>query len=1169
MRALYVGTLTTFSGHYQAEPAHVYENDGVYLGRYEWNAVTETWDPSGIDDDGKPDVLAVPTDAALALLEGDHNGQQAITTGATVAGAMDGGAWSWDDYYSGSADADHLKPGSVGAWVRNDGIGGGTSTLTGDAVTVSPGVTRVEGIRGNPVASGTLSAGNVYRTSPAAGLPALGVVEFSALTGTIAPGTKLARGGVSGGLVWTVQTAPAPVGGVISAVVTGPGSTANLNAGSKLVIATRTIWTGSMKFAATSGAIPVGTLIRLANTTQGEMWRVTAATGIVSGYITCTVQGALGAPNGEAVTLQLDSTLYPGITLDGTVDGSFGPSGGQMRFAATGGLIPRGFVISLQDQYPGVYWVVLSSTGIVGGFITCDVCGTAGLYSGAAVTITTQSTVLTGVTTTGSCITAFGLSAVGVVDPDGIVGGTDALTAKDITGARVLNSDTYPNGDARTDIFPGGAGDSAPGINTLLASARPGDTVRLRGTLRVKDSIDIDKAQGGSAFRAFKIEGYNNPLDGGDTVLLWDTTVKKPIMRIASDRMVIEGIAFNQSAAPNTPISYIDVGRISGPTSINFNVYRNLRFENSYGSTAGTGVLSQVRINPAGDIIGGQENQVWEYCFWTKITGVGYEVASGSQPYSQAFSNCAAYGLLDSNAMTAAGCFLYSRNQSSSYSFHQSDIQSMEMAAWVTRETRLSFSQTQIELVKKLLWVEAGSRVVVTSDGALRFATGALNYAGLGPHPAAYDSIFARENEDYVTATNATVLKINGLDAGGTGEEQPKARIRVGRGTAVYLSGIIHPARDVVARDTPVVSTAITEVSGICNGGTLLGFVPLNESLNGANNSSGSIMLHETEDEQIVQLPSPEADGVSYIVMPWISGQSSGSVASSPSVEDQTGSQFKIRVKDAPGAGEHCTVSWSARKGRRVITSPTEIEATPALWLRSTHGVTEAAGTASVWTDVAGRVFNYAGSQPAYSAADANLGGLPSITFTNSQSMVSALAASDWAYMVNLSSPFTLMAVVYHPLAGAGDNLNTCIGCKTESGTAVGASLCMDHPGPARAYLRTGDGSVSGGISSGSYAYTPGKRFWCAAMSGNAQGPGYSKTSVDVAPYTENASYGGFTFSTSKTPAVTFTIRNGGTGTQNLSVAEVLMVKRYLSFVELDALFQGYFVPRYKGLVSP
>lgn len=180
MRSLYVGTLTTFSGLHQTEFARVYENDGSYLGLYTWDAETESWEPSGIDDDGLGDVLAVPTDAALALLRGPSDGAQARTTGATVINAGDGDTWNWDDDYSSAADADHLKPGpGDGAWVRDTSNGSGDAwfdvPLDEDAFTtdlednVTPYYDATEG---------------VWKTRPLPGdLPVINLADYLAVNG--------------------------------------------------------------------------------------------------------------------------------------------------------------------------------------------------------------------------------------------------------------------------------------------------------------------------------------------------------------------------------------------------------------------------------------------------------------------------------------------------------------------------------------------------------------------------------------------------------------------------------------------------------------------------------------------------------------------------------------------------------------------------------------------------------------------------------------------------------------------------------------------------------------------------------------------------------------------------------------------------------------------------
>jgi hypothetical protein len=756
------------------------------------------------------------------------------------------------------------------------------------------------------------------------------------------------------------------------------------------------------------------------------------------------------------------------------------------------------------------------------------------------------------------------MTSTGTVGGPGISGLIDRYVSYDITGPRIHQADKLFNGDARKGVYPNLSTDSTAGLQAAINALTPGDQLDLGNNFyRVQAgpnnnelaALYIDKGEYSSNSRAIEIFGRNQVENntGGSKLIFVGSSPSSSLFWMATDRCVLRGFTLT-TANSQAPYCYIAVGRRSKNASVNFNNYINLWFENSFAT-----VPYMVSIGGIVGHSGGCENQVFISCRFQSILTAGVEVASGPQPYSISFARCKFFG--NSNEVPR-GFAIYNRNVSSSYSFTDCDMQQLEGGAWLTQPTVLDMSKVQFEHCKKAFYdVSGSSGSSAISIKSSRFNPLSINVASSGPVG------FTAADQDVIVADSGT-LNVESFDAGGSGVGFPDARIRLGTHTSATID-VIWPSVNVFKRK-PGTLNAVSSVHlrGFADtgGGT---FLPFSDYPQGTENGTGTFSIHGTDTTQVVALPRPEWSGEGYDIQLTCVGSSASPASLSQLVDVTTkGTQsFTARLGAPPGAGEYRTIAWSMRKSRRLIDTPLDL-GTPFLWLRS-DGIAQSAGAVTGWTCTStGKTFSIDALAPVYSASDANLNGLATITLTQgtAEAMNSDDASSIWEFMSDATTSWFMMAVVYHPLAGALDSLGYTIGTKNSTAATRGAAFRNDYSGNSRLGLGIADGTLQGAIGTG-YAYTAGKRWWFGQLSANATGPGYGKTSCDASMWTEIPDYGGISLSAG-TPQTTFRMQNQST-TQDLTIAEVLLMKRWVSPVEADALLQGYFVPRYAGLVSP
>lgn len=788
------------------------------------------------------------------------------------------------------------------------------------------------------------------------------------------------------------------------------------------------------------------------------------------------------------------------------------------------------------------------------------VAGTEGIPTPGAITVTISGTGPNAAIASGATVyiyrPAAGVNGSGTTNAAIVVPSSELRLAPspitDIT-KRVISPRRMPNGDTRPGIFPNTVTSSVKALNAMFASCNPSDTVQIEDNFYIDDTLVIGDYAARATNSAFSVYGLNEVAnnDAGKTSFIYTGPNDRPAVLVSANRMRIGGMCIRTTTSPT---ALMDIDNRFAAGNVRLLYFENMHFYNQLDTVA-----SMVRINPSGVGVGNFDDIHWLTCRWQNSVTACVEVPSGSQPYTMVFDRCQLYGY--SNTIPR-GAGVYTRNTSTSYVFIGCDLQQLESCIWTTRDTRVAMYGCQFEHTKKLVYADnpsvpgSATGVVITLDGASRASGASLGFASSGPIG------FSASDQDVIYIPGQGSLSIDGLDYGGTGAEQPKAKIHVGRQTAIYIKNIVWPTFEVLRRDQPAAPGAHTEISGTCYNGS--GYYPLNDYKTGTSNSGGKIWIYGASTSQVVQLPESEPD-TSYNPTPSFDEVVGTPALSDVWTSDKTTTSFKINLGVAPGGSNARGIRWVNSKGRKKISTPTDLGGTVRLWLRPGVSMTTGGGTCSAWADAYGNTFAFSGSQPVYVAANANLNGLDTIRLTagTTQSMQSSLAASSWEWMSDGTTPVFMWAVVYH--SSGISQIGYAIGTKTSTSSARGVGFKHELVPGDRVSLGVADGAAQGGT--GQTGYTVGKRAWLGRIS-RPSGPAVCKTSVEALAWSEAADLGGIVLNAG-TPQSTFRLQNLST-TTDLDIAEVGVVSGAdLSTAVIDSFLQNYLVPLYGGLVSP
>ncbi|HEY3499315.1 MAG TPA: hypothetical protein VGK73_31720 [Polyangiaceae bacterium] len=890
-----------------------------------------------------------------------------------------------------------------------------------------------------------------------------------------------------------------------------------------------------------------------------------------TGSGTSTLAGDTTGPSGSNTLARMKGVALVSETAgSGKVDRVSGDAGTtgtvQAVFAATIGSglsIPVGAQVRHPTNH--YFYDVTVGGSESGGSITVTLSGSGTLANiSAGATVTLAVPIFNGL---GS------VTSAGTVSAPGISGLVDRWTAQDVTQPKKYQLVTLPNGDARKGIYPGATTDSRAGIQAAINQMVIGDSLEIGpgnngsaeyyvgDTPDATYSLAVDRGRF-SSLRGVTIFGNNAYADnsGGCRILYMGAGgAGRTVFNVSTTRSTFSGFSLNVRPGFTGPQSLLRVNDIVGAPIQNF-----IDFERLYFSGQNATIAHLVELGDGGPTTGNIENMQFLACRFDSPSQSCVRSYSSIQPYNTMFLRSQFIG-----ATAGAGVYgtaLWSSTVSSNYVFISCDIQQLESWFYSQAETRVSFESTQSERCKKTVYM-TGNFASVSISGATRFNPFDINVASSGPVG------FSANDQRIIDMPGNGMISVRNLNARGDGGNHPDARIFVGRGVSVSIRDSYWPSANVVQRDIisgtlpegqTVIENVIADVS--------LAASPVNEYPTGTQNSQGKVWLHGTATSVQVSLPNLEAaSGAEYAIELTEENSVGTPLAWEPArVVTRSTDYFEIQVPTAPGAGNARSWSWRSHRRTRTFDSPTDFSEL-YLWLRSDSGITPGA-TIPSWTDQArGEVFNFSGSQPAYTASSANLNSLPAVILTagTTQAMQSAALESTYRFLHDGTISWTVIAVVYNSLSTSGDIMGYTIGTKISTSNTYGFSFVNDHSGTNRLHNRiAAPGSGSSGVVT---TYVPGKRMWFArrspwVTSSGADGPALIRTSQPGQRWQDTSTFAGA--AASGACENTFRLQNQST-TQNLEIAEIIVIKRGIENVEAESFYQNYLQPRYGGLGAP
>lgn len=663
----------------------------------------------------------------------------------------------------------------------------------------------------------------------------------------------------------------------------------------------------------------------------------------------------------------------------------------------------------------------------------------------------------------------------------------DATKLKSMARTLITNGDSafwFSAEGGRTyyaDLFPGvvsGGSDVSVAVQAIIDGVLvAGDTLVFGGDIYGYSHIRINKAADPTK-RAICFRG-KGAATGQTYFRNVGTDPDLPMLSVAADRCLFVNIAFLGGYAANSCLCLVDVGGITNNSAgVNFNHFYNCTFDAGSQPRANWGAAALLTISGHRSYVVNDTGVQCESTIFVKADFLlrgevesAVRIGYAAQPYCTTFTtDCAFYG---GSASGPWGRAVFNENNSASLLFAAMvEFQQLEDCFVLTGKCPTYVAGIQSEDNKRLCTVNSAGSCTVLVDGG-RWNMGLLEAETAGP------GVYASANKIFASVQGRNTLIVRGLDTGGTGLAVRGARIYLDTLASLEWTGGSWPDTEMVLRPfgQEPADTAYTRITTQYYG-QADGYGRVYESGEECENDAGSVGIYGTQTEVTVPLPRYE-HGENYVV-----DVTPLEVIGSPAAGAErirgipvSNRSVKFSAEAAPGAGAGVRFAYRLRRGPAlVVTDPTDIRA--CVLHLDASGMVASGGVITSWVDnVSARSFTPTGTVE-HTVADADLGGLDSVTLGSGDLLVSDELAASWAFASNGTDGFFVYAVFQSTDASVVSSIYTAPG--------VGTGFRLTTETGGRLWLSKSDGIV------GSYfVHTPPTtRRWVAGGFQGAKGLG-------------------------------------------------------------------------------